>query len=56
MLVFEYAENHIAYQGKLKEVTQIGCELIHDDTSDADAELIALTIESQRSFLVSFCA
>lgn len=38
--------NNSSYQGKLKEVTQIGCELIHDDTSDADAELIALTIES----------
>lgn len=38
--------NNNSYQGKLKEVTQIGCELIHDDTSDADAELIALTIES----------
>jgi ATP phosphoribosyltransferase regulatory subunit len=38
--------NNSSYQGKLKEVTQLGCELINDDTSDADAEMIALTIES----------
>lgn len=37
--------NNNSYQGKLKEVTQIGCELINDDTSDADAEMIALIIE-----------
>lgn len=33
------------YKGKLQEVTQIGAELFHDDSSDADAEMIALTIE-----------
>lgn len=33
-------------QGKLKEVTQMGAELIGDDSVQADAELIALTIES----------
>lgn len=37
--------NNNRYQGKLKEVTQIGAELINDDTADADAEMIALTIE-----------
>lgn len=37
--------NNSSYQGKLKEVTQIGCELINDDTSDADAEMIALVME-----------
>lgn len=37
--------NNSSYQGKLKEVTQIGGELINDDTSDADAEMIALVIE-----------
>ncbi len=33
-------------QGKLKEVTQMGAELIGDDSVQADAEIIALTIES----------
>ncbi len=37
--------NNSSYQGKLKEATQLGAELINDDTSDADAEMIALTIE-----------
>ena len=34
-----------SYQGHLKEVTQIGAELINDPTADADAEMTALTIE-----------
>lgn len=33
-------------QGKLKESTQMGAELIGDDSVYADAEMIALTIES----------
>ena len=33
-------------QGKLKEVTQMGAELIGDDSIQADAEMIALTIEA----------
>lgn len=37
--------NNSSYQGKLKETTQIGAELINDDTSDADAEMLAITIE-----------
>lgn len=37
--------NNSSYQGKLKETTQLGAELMNDDTSDADAEMIALTIE-----------
>lgn len=37
--------NNSSYQGKLKETTQIGCELINDDTSDADAEMLVLVIE-----------
>ncbi len=37
--------NTSRYQGKLKEVTQLGAELINDKTADADAEMIALTIE-----------
>lgn len=34
------------YQGKLSEVTQIGAELMNDMSSDADGEMIAMTIES----------
>lgn len=33
------------YQGKLSEITQIGAELMNDDSSDADGEMIAMTIE-----------
>lgn len=38
--------NNAEHQGKLKETTQLGAELIGDDKSDADAEVIALTIDS----------
>ena len=37
--------NNTSYQGKFKEVTQLGAELINDDSIDADAEMLALTIE-----------
>lgn len=37
--------NTTSYQGKLKETTQLGAELINDSSVDADAEMIALTIE-----------
>lgn len=37
--------NSYSHQGKFKEITQVGAELINDDTSDADAEMIAMTIE-----------
>lgn len=37
--------NNVAYQGKLKEVTQLGAELILDDSVEADGEMIALTID-----------
>ncbi len=33
------------YKGKLQEVTQAGAELFNDGSSDADAEMVALTIE-----------
>ena len=33
-------------QGKLKEVTQIGAELINDDSVQADAEMLSLVIEA----------
>lgn len=32
------------HQGKLNEFTQVGCELINDDSSAADAEIIACVI------------
>ena len=37
--------NNSSYQGKLKEVTQLGAELMNDDSVEADAELLALTVE-----------
>ncbi len=37
--------NNTSYQGKLKEVTQLGAELINDGSIEADAEMLALTIE-----------
>ena len=36
--------NHSSYQGRLKESTVQGAELLGDDSSDADAEMIALTV------------
>lgn len=33
------------YQGKMAEITQVGAELMNDDSSDADGEMIAMTIE-----------
>lgn len=37
--------NNSSYQGRLKETTQIGAELIGNDTLDADAEVIAMVID-----------
>lgn len=37
--------NNSSYQGKLKESTQLGAELMNDGSIDADAEMLALTIE-----------
>lgn len=39
-----YINNH-SYQGKLKESTQMGAELINDASVDADAEMIAMSIQ-----------
>lgn len=36
-------------QGKLKETTQLGCELINDNSVEADAEMIALVVESLKA-------
>ena len=38
--------NGTSYQGRLKESTQTGAELIGDDTADADAEMIAMLIDA----------
>ncbi len=38
--------NSTSYQGRLKESTQTGAELIGDDTPDADAEMIAMVIDA----------
>lgn len=37
--------NNSSYQGRLKETTQTGAELIGDGSVEADAEMIALTIQ-----------
>lgn len=39
-----YINNH-SYQGRLKETTQMGCELIGDETTDAAGEMIAIIIK-----------
>ena len=41
--------NNHSYQGRLKESTQLGAELIGDDTVDADAEMIAMAIDALKS-------
>ena len=41
--------NHHSYQGRLKESTQLGAELIGDDTVDGDAEMIAMAIDALKS-------
>ncbi len=41
--------NNSSYQGRLKETTQLGCELIGDDTVAADGEMIAIIIQCMLS-------
>lgn len=41
--------NTVSYQGRLNETTQTGVELIGDDSSDGDAEMIALVIDALKS-------
>ena len=38
--------NHSNYQGRLRETTQMGAELMGDDSVEADAEMLALVIDS----------
>lgn len=37
--------NNESYQGRLKETTQLGAELMNDDSVQADADMLKLTIE-----------
>lgn len=37
--------NKVSHQGKLCEVTQLGVELVNDDSSAADAELLATVVD-----------
>ncbi|MGN1267612.1 MAG: ATP phosphoribosyltransferase regulatory subunit [Dorea sp.] len=41
--------NHSNYQGRLREVTQMGVELVGDDSVEADAEMLVLVIEAMLS-------
>ncbi|MEE1313531.1 MAG: ATP phosphoribosyltransferase regulatory subunit [Lachnospiraceae bacterium] len=38
--------NNSSYQGKLKETTHVGAELVNDNSSSGDAEIIAMAIHS----------
>ena len=40
--------NNSSYQGRLKESTQMGAELLGDESADADAEIIALSADCLR--------
>ena len=37
--------NNVSYQGHLKETTQMGAELLGEESPEADAEMIAMTID-----------
>lgn len=41
--------NNTSYQGRLKEITQTGVELIGDDSEAADGEMIAMVIDSLKA-------
>ena len=41
--------NHSNNQGRLREVTQMGAELSGDDSVEADAEMLAMVIESMQA-------
>ena len=42
-------KNNSSYQGRLKERAESGAELIRDDCADADAEVIAMVIDSLKA-------
>ena len=37
--------NHSSYQGRMKETTQMGAELMGDDSIEADAEMLAMVVD-----------
>lgn len=41
--------NNSSYQGRLKETTQLGAELIGDDSVDADAEILSLVVQALKT-------
>ena len=41
--------NNLSYQGRLKESTQAGAELIGDDSLAADAEMLAMVVDCLKS-------
>lgn len=41
--------NHSSYQGRLKENTQLGAELLGTDSIDADVEMLALLVDGLKS-------
>lgn len=41
--------NNTSYQGRLKEAAQTGVELIGDDSSDADGEILAMVIQALKA-------
>ena len=41
--------NNSSYQGRLKESTQTGAELVGEDSADADAEMIAMVVDALKS-------
>ena len=41
--------NNSSYQGRLKESTQLGAELIGDGTVQADAEILAMVVDSLKA-------
>ena len=47
--------NNSSYQGRLKESTQLGAELIGDSTVDADAEILSMVVEHPCAVRAELC-
>lgn len=41
--------NHSSYQGRLRENTQLGAELVGDDSIEADTEMLAVVVDCMKS-------
>lgn len=41
--------NNSSYQGRLKETTQLGAELVNDSSVEADAEIIAMAVDCMKT-------